>query len=73
MEKFRFFFFERIGKNGSKNGGNRASTTSSSSEFCADFKNGRLFGVGPAAVPENRHFLSEGGTKIGFFAKKVDF
>ena len=54
---FLGIFWKKLAKNGSKNGGNRASTTSSSSEFCADFKNGRLFGVGPAAVPENRHFL----------------
>ena len=69
MEFFGFFwkifdfFLKELAKNGSKNGGNRASTTSSSSEFCADFKNGRLFGVGPAAVPENRHFLSRGGVE----------
>ena len=72
LEKFRFFLKE-LAKNGSKNPGLKADTTSSSSKFCQDSKNVRVFYVGPVAVLENRDFLSQGGTKIGVFAKKVYF
>ena len=48
--------------------------TSSSSKFCQNSKNGRLFAVDPVTPVENRDFLSQGGVKNQlFFLTKLDF
>ena len=61
--KFFGIFWKELAKNGSKNGGNRATTTSSSSKFCQLSKNARLFDLGPAAGTEIRVFVSQGGVQ----------
>ena len=53
----------KLVKNGSKNGGLKANTTSSSSKFWQDFKNARVFHVDPVAVHENRVFVRQGGVE----------
>ena len=62
MENFRFFLKE-LAKNGSKNGGLKANTTSSDSKFCQLSKNTRLFYVDPVAVSEKNVFVSQGGVE----------
>ena len=59
--KFRYGSY--LAKNGSKNGGIKANTTSSSSKFCQLSKNARLFDLGPAAGTEIRVFVSQGGVQ----------
>ena len=75
--EFFWNFLERNGLKWVKNGGLKANTTSSSSKFCQDFKNARVFHVDPVAVPENRVFVRQGGVEIGFWfllgSQKRDF
>ena len=59
-------FWKDWAKNRSKIGVPRTKTTSSSSKFCADSKTARLFDPRTVTLPENRVFLSQGGTKIQF-------
>ena len=59
--KFRYGSY--LAKNGSKNGGIKANTTSYSSKFCQLSKNARLFDLGPAAGTEIRVIVSQGGVQ----------
>ena len=69
--KFRYGSY--LAKNGSKNGGIKANTTSSSSKFCQLSKNARLFDLGPAAGTEIRVFVSQGGVQNQWFSAKIRF
>ena len=61
-----WIFSEKLVQNWSKLQLLKTKTTSSSSTFCADFKTARLFDPRTVTRPENRVFLSQGGTKIQF-------
>ena len=68
--KFRYGSY--LAKNGSKNGGIKANTTSSSSKFCQLSKNARLFDLGPTAGNENHVFVKQGGAENPFLSQKVE-
>ena len=63
--KLVYFFCKKSPKIVSRNRLLKIKPTSSSSKFCADFKNARLFDPRTVTRPENRVFLSQGG-KSGF-------
>ena len=63
--KIGLFFCKKSPKIVSRNRLLKIKPTSSSSKFCADFKNARLFDPRTVTRPENRVFLSQGG-KSGF-------